>query len=93
MSAEDLKSFDNMMNAVRKYEQYVKSVKVKKTTYDPNHEPSWLTHAIEENANKEFINKLQKIVDDWNIKYKAGKKSYKKWLIEHINKEEEYNED
>lgn len=102
--SESLKQFDNMMNAVRKY---VKSVKVKKTTYDPNHEPSWLikikdvldsynsqlTHAIEENANKEFINKLQKIVDDWNIKYKAGKKSYKKWLIEHINKEEEYNED
>lgn len=107
MSTESLKQFDNIMNAVRKYEQYVKSVKVKKTTYDPNHEPSWLnkikdvldsynsqlTHAIEENANKEFINKLQKIVDDWNIKYKAGKKSYKKWLIEHINKEEEYNED
>lgn len=106
MSAEDLKSFDNMMNAVRKYEQYVKSVKVKKTTYDPNHEPSWLikikdvldsynaklTRAIEENEDEEFINKLQKIVNDWNNKYKEGKKRYKKWLIERINKDEEYDE-
>ena len=106
MSAESLKQFDNMMNAVRKY---VKSIydrdKLKNTKYDPNHEPSWLvkikdildyynaklTHAIEENADAEFINKLQMTVDLWNIKYKEGKKKYKKWRIERINKEEEYD--
>lgn len=98
MSTESLKSFDNMMNSIRKYEQYVKSVKVKKTTYDPNHEPSWLTSihlSLDKYHNKlnddKLTNKererIQDIIDKLTIKYKEGKKKYKKWRIERI-----YNE-
>lgn len=92
MSAEDLKSFDNMMNAVRKY---VKSVKVKKTTYDPNYEPYWLTSIHisldkyqnklnNDNLSEEERERIQDIIDKLTIKYKEGKKKYKKWLIERI---------
>lgn len=104
MSSESLKQFDNMMNAARKYMKYVKSVKVKKTTYDPNHEPSWLTSIHisldkyknklnNDNLSEEERERIQDIIYKLTIKYKEGKKKYKKWLIEHINKEEEYNED
>lgn len=103
MSSESLKQFDNMMNAVRRYEQYVKSdksVKVKKTTYDPNHEPYWLTSihiSLDKYQNKlnnnnlseEERERIQDIIDKLTIKYKEGKKKYKKWLIEHISKEED----
>lgn len=102
MSSESLKQFDNMMNAVRRYEQYVKSdksVKVKKTTYDPNHEPYWLTSIHisldnyqnklnNDNLSEEERERIQDIIDKLTIKYKEGKKKYKKWLIERINKEE-----
>lgn len=98
MSSESLKQFDNMMNAVRKYEQYVKSdksVKVKKTTYDPNHEPYWLTSIHisldkyqnklnNDNLSEEERERIQDIIDKLTIKYKEGKKKYKKWLIERI---------
>lgn len=103
MSSESLKQFDNMMNAVRRYEQYVKSdksVKVKKTSYDPNHEPYWLTSIHisldkyqnklnNDNLTEEERERIQDIIDKLTIKYKEGKKKYKKWLIERINKEEE----
>lgn len=103
MSSESLKQFDNMMNAVHKYEQYVKSVKVKKTTYDPNHEPSWLTSIHisldkyqnklnNDNLSEEERERIQDIIDKLTIKYKEGKKKYKKWLIERIYKDEEYDE-
>lgn len=92
MSSESLKQFDNMMNAVRKY---VKSVKVKKTTYDPNHEPYWLTSIHisldkyqnklnNDNLTEEERERIQDIIDKLTIKYKEGKKKYKKWLIERI---------
>lgn len=92
MSSESLKQFDNMMNAVRKY---VKSVKVKKTTYDPNYEPYWLTSIHisldkyqnklnNDNLSEEEIERIQDIIDKLTIKYKEGKKKYKKWLIERI---------
>lgn len=92
MSSESLKQFDNMMNAVRKY---VKSVKVKKTTYDPNHEPYWLTSIHisldkyqnklnNDNLSEEERERIQDIIDKLTIKYKEGKKKYKKWLIERI---------
>lgn len=98
MSSESLKQFDNMMNAVRRYEQYVKSdksVKVKKTTYDPNHEPYWLTSIHisldkyqnklnNDNLTEEERERIQDIIDKLTIKYKEGKKKYKKWLIERI---------
>lgn len=98
MSSESLKQFDNMMNAVRRYEQYVKSdksVKVKKTTYDPNHEPYWLTSIHisldkyqnklnNDNLSEEERERIQDIIDKLTIKYKEGKKKYKKWLIERI---------
>lgn len=103
MSSESLKQFDNMMNAVRRYEQYVKSyksVKVKKTSHDPNHEPYWLTSihiSLDKYQNKlnndnlieEERERIQDIIDKLTIKYKEGKKKYKKWLIERISKEEE----
>ena len=103
MSSESLKQFDNMMNAVRRYEQYVKSdksVKVKKTTYDPNHEPYWLTSIHisldkyqnklnNDNLSEEERERIQDIIDKLTIKYKEGKKKYKKWLIERISKEED----
>lgn len=103
MSSESLKQFDNMMNAVRRYEQYVKSdksVKVKKTTYDPNYEPYWLTSIHisldkyqnklnNDNLSEEERERIQDIIDKLTIKYKEGKKKYKKWLIERINKEED----
>lgn len=92
MSSESLKQFDNMMNAVRKY---VKSVKVKKTTYDPNYEPYWLTSIHisldkyqnklnNDNLSEEERERIQDIIDKLTIKYKEGKKKYKKWLIERI---------
>ena len=98
MSSESLKQFDNMMNAVHRYEQYVKSdksVKVKKTTYDPNHEPYWLTSIHisldkyqnklnNDNLTEEERERIQDIIDKLTIKYKEGKKKYKKWLIERI---------
>ena len=98
MSSESLKQFDNMMNAVRRYEQYVKSdksIKVKKTTYDPNHEPSWLisihisldkyqNKLNNDNLSEEERERIQDIIDKLTIKYKEGKKKYKKWLIERI---------
>lgn len=103
MSSESLKQFDNMMNAVRKYEQYVKSdksVKVKKTSHDPNHEPYWLTSIHisldkyqnklnNDNLTEEERERIQDIIDKLTIKYKEGKKKYKKWLIERISKEED----
>lgn len=92
MSSESLMQFDNMMNAVRKY---VKSVKVKKTTYDPNYEPYWLTSIHisldkyqnklnNDNLSEEERERIQDIIDKLTIKYKEGKKKYKKWLIERI---------
>lgn len=92
MSSESLKQFDNMMNAVRKY---VKSVKVKKTTYDPNYEPYWLTSIHisldkyqnklnNDNLSEEERERIQDIIDKLTVKYKEGKKKYKKWLIERI---------
>lgn len=95
MSSESLKQFDNMMNAVRKYVKSDKSVKVKKTTYDPNHEPYWLTSIHlsldkyqnklnNDNLSEEERERIQDIIDKLTIKYKEGKKKYKKWLIEHI---------
>lgn len=97
MSSESLKQFDNMMNAVRKYVKSDKSVKVKKTTYDPNHEPYWLTSIHlsldkyqnklnNDNLSEEERERIQDIIDKLTIKYKEGKKKYKKWLIEHIYK-------
>lgn len=95
MSSESLKQFDNMMNAVRKYVKSVKSVKVKKTTYDPNYEPYWLTSIHisldkyqnklnNDNLSEEERERIQDIIDKLTIKYKEGKKKYKKWLIERI---------
>lgn len=105
MSSESLKQFDNIMNAVRRYEQYVKSdksVKVKKTTYDLNHEPYWLTSIHisldkyqnklnNDNLTEEERERIQDIIDKLTIKYKEGKKKYKKWLIERISKDEDYD--
>lgn len=95
MSSESLKQFDNMMNAVRRYVKSDKSVKVKKTTYDPNHEPYWLTSIHisldkyqnklnNDNLSEEERERIQDIIDKLTIKYKEGKKKYKKWLIERI---------
>lgn len=103
MSSESLKQFDNMMNAVRKYNQYINTVKVKKTTYDPNHEPSWLSSIHisldkynnklnDDNLTDKERERIQDIIDKLTIKYKEGKKKYKKWLISRINKDEEYDE-